>query len=230
MRKLRHLTFALSGLALFAVMPAAAAPEFPAPPRAQVQWVSSNMVYNGRVMQVRTFNSRLPVERVLEYYRNLWQNEGTRERPGYMENDAMQPWRIISHVSDDYLLTVQVRSQGNDSTGYLAASPMEDIFGEQDPPGSGFPMMQGSKVVNDIRTPDRGKDGRTLFISNDFSVNGNANYYRDYYEIRGWRVDMDGAPSAGNQHVLAFSKGRQKVNLVITRQEGRTFVVANSVE
>lgn len=224
------LTFILACWALLMAAPATAdSPDFPAPPRAQVSWVSSNMVYNGRVMQVRTFNSRLPAERVLQYYRNLWQH-GTEDRPGFMESDAMQPWRIISRIDKDYMMTVQVMSKGNDSTGYLSASPLDDVFQETPELGGGFPMMQGSTVVNDIHTPDMGRKGRTLFITNEFSVNGNANYYRDHYDLRGWRVDMDKASSPGLQHVLAFSKGREKVNIVISRNQDRSFVVANSVE
>lgn len=224
----RHLL--IPGLcALLLGQPAAAGEDFPAPPRAQVEWVSSNMVYNNRTMQVRTFKSRLPAERVLEYYRNLWQ-DGFKGRPGYTETDTMQPWRIISRITDDHLLTVQVMSMGNDSKGYLSASPLGEIFDEGEPLGQDFPMMQGSKVINDIKTPDAGRDGRTLFLSNDFSVNGNANYYRDHYDLRGWKIDMDQAPSTGDQHVLAFSKGRKKINIVITRKQDRSFVVANSVE
>jgi len=207
----------------------AASVDFPAPPRARVQWVSSNMVYNGRTMQVRKFESNLPAGRVLEYYRNIWE-DGFEGRPGFIESDAMAPWRMISRITDDYLLTVQVLAKNNDSTGFLTASLLDEVFQEVDELGRDFPMMRGSKVANDIRTPDTGKDGRTLFLSNDFTVNGNANYYRDYYDLRGWRIDMDKAPSQGDQHVLAFSKGRQKVNIVITKNNERTFVVANSIE
>lgn len=220
------------GLALYLLVLAPgsqAAPDFPAPPRAQVQWVSSNMVYNGRVMQVRRFDSRLPARRVMEFYRNTWK-DGSRDRPGFIESDAMTPWRMISRLTDEHLLTVQVMAEGNDSTGYLTASSLDDMFDDVDKLGDDFPMMGGSKVVNDIKTPDTGKKGRTLFLSNEFTVNGNANYYRDYYDLRGWRVDMDQSPDMGKQHVLAFSKGRQQVNIVITRREDRSFIVANSVE
>lgn len=222
----RILLFVL--LTPFAVL--AGAPDFPAPPRAQVQWVSSNMVYNGRVMQVRTFNSRLSAERVLQYYRNLWQ-DGEKGRPGYRETDALQPWRIISRATEEYLLTVQVQQLGNDSKGYLALSRMEDVLAPKpDNLGDGFPMMRGSKVINDIATPDFGKDGQTLLIQNDYTVSGNANYYRNWYEGRGWQLDMEMTTSPGQQQVMAFSKGRKKVNLVITRQEGRTDIVANSTD
>ena len=75
----------------------AASVDFPAPPRARVQWVSSNMVYNGRTMQVRKFESNLPAGRVLEYYRNIWE-DGFEGRPGFIESDAMAPWRMISRI------------------------------------------------------------------------------------------------------------------------------------
>lgn len=223
-----YLLLLVLAIPLWSSAAVAGAPDFPAPPRAQVQWVSSNMVYNGRVMQVRTFNSRLSAERVLQFYRNLWK-QGEKNRPGYRETDALQPWQIISRIDEEYLLTVQVQQAGNDSNGYLALSRLEDVLKPKpDDLGDGFPMMRGSDVLNDIVTPDFGKDGRTLLIQNDYTVSGNANYYRNWYEGRGWQLDMDMPSSPGQQHVLAFSKGRKKVNLVITRQEGRTDIVANS--
>ena len=110
--KARYRQLLIPGLcAVLLSLPAAAGEDFPAPPRAQVEWVSSNMVYNNRTMQVRTFKSRLPAERVLQYYRNLWQ-DGFKGRPGYTETDTMPPWHIISRITKDYLLTVQVMPMG----------------------------------------------------------------------------------------------------------------------
>ncbi|MDZ7736790.1 MAG: hypothetical protein U5P41_12370 [Gammaproteobacteria bacterium] len=166
------LTSILACWALLMAAPATAdSPDFPAPPRAQVSWVSSNMVYNGRVMQVRTFNSRLPAERVLQYYRNLWQH-GTKDRPGYMESDAMQPWRIISRIDKDYMMTVQVMSKGNDSTGHPAASPLDDVFQETPELGGGFPMMQAARMpsMTSRRPTWAGKGGRCLSPTNSLST------------------------------------------------------------
>lgn len=204
-----------------------AAPDFPAPPRAQVQWVSSNMIYNGRTMQVRSFESRLSAERVLEYYRKLWER-GEADRPGYQETDALQPWQMITRIEKDHFLTVQVLAKGNDSSGYLAVSRLDELIAETPDIGQGFPKMNGSKVFNDIITPDHGKDGRTLLISNEYSITANGSYYRDWYENRGWRLDMEKTVVPGKQQVLGFSKGREKVNLVISRENNTTNIVANS--
>lgn len=204
-----------------------AAPDFPAPPRAQVQWVSNNMIYNGRTMQIRSFESRLSVERVLEYYRQLWQH-GEADRPGYQETDALQPWQMITRIEDEHLLTVQVLAKGNDSSGYLAVSHLDELIAETPDIGQDFPKMNGSKVFNDIITPDHGKDGRTLLISNEYSITANSSYYRDWYENRGWRLDMEKTVVPGKQQVLGFSKGREKVNLVISRENNTTNIVANS--
>lgn len=206
---------------------ASATADFPAPPRSQVQWVSSNMVFNNRTMAVRTFESRLSAERVLEFYRRAWER-GTDERPGFQETDAMEPWQIISRIDDEYLLTVQVMNKGSGSSGLLSASPLDQVFQEQGDLGHGFPMMSGSQVLNDINTPDFGKSGRTLLLSNSFSISGNANYYRDWYKGRGWRLDMDHASKPGQQHVLAFTRGREKVNIVISAGQGGSLIVANS--
>lgn len=217
----------LPGLILGSVHGASATPDFPPPPRSQVEWVASNMVFNNRTMAVRTFESRLSAERVLEFYRRRWERD-IDDRPGYQETDAMEPWQIISRIDDKYLLTVQVMSKGTGSSGLLSASPLDQVFQEQGQLGHGFPMMSGSQVINDIDTPDLGKTGRTLLFSNSFSINGNANYYRDWYKGRGWRLDMDHASKPGQQHVLAFTRGREKVNIVISRGDGGSLIVANT--
>ena len=206
-----------SGIAL-------AAPKFPPPPGSKIGLIAESMVFNGIEMDVRQFNSKRSVEDVLEFYREYWP-AGTEKQPGYTETDALEPWQLITRVEDGYLMTVQVTAAGRrGSTGLLGMSKLPNP--EKLPKlGKNIPKMSGSRVFNDIKTKDIGKDGRTVALLNDFTVENNANFYRDYYSGHGFGLDMDKTVSGGDSHALRFSKRGQVVTIVINKTAEGTVVV-----
>ncbi len=204
-----------------------AAPKFPSPPDSTIGRLGESIVINGVAMDVRQFTSRRSVDEVLQFYREFWP-QGTEERPGYTETDILEPWRIITRVENGYLMTVQVNEDGDrGSTGLLGMSRLPDP--ENLPTlGKGFPKMRGSHVINDILSRDTGKQGRTLQLSNQFSVENNANFYRHHFEGQGWGVDMDQTLSGGDTHSLRFSSGIKSVSIVIHKAENGTIVIAQT--
>ena len=209
-----------SGIAL-------AVPKFPPPPGSKIGLMAESMVFNGLEMDVRQFNSKRSVEEVLEFYRQFWP-EGTKEQPGYTETDALEPWHLITRVEDGYLMTVQVTAAGQrGSTGLLGMSKLPDP--ENLPKlGNKIPKMSGSRVFNDIKTKDPGKNGRTVALINDFTIENNANFYRDYYSGHGFGLDMDTTVSGGDSHAQRFSKRGQVVTIVITKTAEGTVVVTQT--
>jgi len=209
------------------VAPAQAAPKFPPPPDATIGLIGDGMVVNGIPLHVRQFKSKQSVEGVLEFYRQFWP-KGTEKEPGYTETDVLTPWKIITRVEDDYLMTVQVTADGDrGSTGLLGLSKLPDM--ENLPVlGEGFPKMRGSTVFNDIESRDIGKKGRTLQISNHFSVQSNANFYRDHFVNNGWVMDMDKTISGGNTHTQRFSNGDKNVIIVINKAKNGSVIVAQT--
>lgn len=203
---------------------ALAAPKFPPPPGSKIGLIAESMVFNGIEMDVRQFNSKRSVEEVLEFYREFWP-KGTEKQPGYTETDALEPWQLITRVEDGYLMTVQVTAAGRrGSTGLLGMSRLPNP--EKLPKlGKNIPKMSGSRVFNDIKTKDIGKDGRTVALLNDFTVENNANFYRDYYSGHGFGLDMDKTVSGGDSHALRFSKRGQVVTIVINKTAEGTVVV-----
>lgn len=201
-----------------------AAPKFPPPPGSKIGLIAESMVFNGVEMDVRQFNSKRSVEEVLEFYREFWP-KGTEKQPGYTETDALEPWQLITRVEDGYLMTVQVTAAGRrGSTGLLGMSKLPNP--EKLPKlGKNIPKMSGSRVFNDIKTKDIGKDGRTVALLNDFTVENNANFYRDYYSGHGFGLDMDKTVSGGDSHALRFSKRGQVVTIVINKTAEGTVVV-----
>ena len=206
-----------SGIAL-------AAPKFPPPPGSKIGLIADSMVVNGIEMNVRQFNSKRSVEEVLEFYREFWP-KGTEKQPGYTETDVLEPWQIITRVDKGHLMTVQVTAAGQrGSTGLLGMSRLPDP--ENLPKlGNKVPKMSGSRVFNDIKTRDPGKNGRTVALLNDFTVENNANFYRDYYTGHGFGLDMDKTVSGGESHAQRFSKRGQVVTIVINKSAEGTVVV-----
>ena len=204
-----------------------AAPNFPPPPDSTIGRPGDNMIVNGVPMDIRQFISRRSVEEVLEFYRNFWP-KGTKKKPGYTETDALEPWNIITRVEDGYLMTVQVTADGDHgSSGLLGMSKIPDP--ENLPKlGKGFPKMRGSYVINDIQSKDIGKQGRTLQLSNQFSVEHNANFYRNHYTNLGWGIDLDQTVSGGDTQSMRFSSGNKNVNIVIHRSQKGSIVIAQT--
>ena len=160
------------------------APKFPPPPDSKIGRIGDDMIVNGVPMDIRQFTSKKSVEDVLQFYRDFWP-QGTEKEPGYTETDALTPWRIITRVENGYLMTIQVTEEGDrGSSGLLGMSRLPDP--ENLPKiGKGFPKLNGSYVANDIQSRDIGKEGRTLQISNRYSVERNANFYRSHFEGQG---------------------------------------------
>lgn len=204
-------------------------PDFPPPPDSTVGRPAENMVMNGIPMDVRQFVSKRSVSEVLEFYREHWP-EGTEEKPGYTETDVLDPWRIITRVEDGYLMTIQVTESGDrGSSGLLAISRLPNP-GKLPELGEGFPKLRGSYVMNDILSKDLGKEGRTLQIANDYSVQHNANYYRDHYANYGWGKEMDQSISGGDTRSLRFSNGKSSVTIVIHKTSEGSLITAQTEE
>jgi hypothetical protein len=223
----RHLNILLAAaLGCAAAAPAArAAPELPVPPKSRIGLLGEDMVFNGIPMKMQQFRSDLSVEEILEFYGETWP-AGTEEQPGYVITDVLKPWTLITRSEDGYLMTVQVTANGSGSKGYLARSRMPDSDHDARL-GEDFPVMRGSTPMNDVRTKDAGKDGRTMAFVNDRTPESNADYYRAWFAARGWTVDMDKSPGSKG-HVLSFRNGNKSVNIVINGRTGRTYIVAQT--
>lgn len=227
----RHRHLFLIGLLLAAGLPAVRAkqPDFPPPPKASVKTVGSNVVVSGNAMYIRQFFSSEHMDRVNAFYYRKWARGEKGRKPGYVESDAMAPWHIISRVEDGYLMTVQIQPADNGgSWGYLAMSRVDTKKPGYD--GSpDIPRMSHSKVLHHMESTDTGQQGQTLLLSNPHSLASNVNFYQRYYETRGWRVDLNQSIPVAKMHVLAFTNGRYKINIMLTGDGSGTQVVVNRI-
>lgn len=215
--------------ALSSALMAAKQPDFPPPPNASVEIVGNNMVVGGRTMDIRQFYSRDRMEKVTDFYTRKWERAVDGRKPGYVETDANAPWHIITRIEDGYLMTVQIqRADDGGSWGYLAISVVQQAPRKNTLEAS-VPSMSDSQIVHSLQTDDAGQSGTTVMLENRYSLDSNINYYRQYYQQRGWRADMDKPIEKAKMHVLAFTNGRYKINIVLTGDHKKTNIVVNSV-
>jgi hypothetical protein len=230
MNRHRVMALLIAGVLVVCGHPAMARPpDFPAPPRANVSVVGSDMTIQGRTLSVRAFLSDDPVERIVEYYQELWQEPPAKGAPGVAyEPDAIAPWHLLTRVEDGYVMTVQVQpSNTQGSFGYLALGRLPEP-GQGRPPEPPLPpAMDGSRIQSNVSSVDPGKKAQTAMFVNTYSLDSNVNFYRNHYA--GWRKDIDQPMGNGGLHALGFRRGREEV--VITIQSGRdgSQVVLNSI-
>ncbi len=198
---------------------------FASPPGAKVEWVTSNASFNSINIKGRHFTTKGTMESVLQFYRNLWQEN-------FAEIDY-GPWRMISRKEDELMYTVQVQTlpSGKGAFGILGVSDIAEKLKNSDfeEQAKNFPKMHGSIVSSEMKMNDPGKKGKVILLSNEYSLASNVTYYKNYYQSRDWTVQADKSIGFNTPHTLVFTKGREMVNLVIARGSGTTNVVANIV-
>lgn len=196
--------------------------DLPTPPDSTITQVSNNTTAFGINMEIRRFESRLTKEQVIDFYSKRWTDTAAITQ--------FSPWEMIGRVEREKFVNVQVQNGFAGSWGYLSISDLPTAI-EKDtlttPDGSRFPKMSGSQVISDQKSKDPIKTGRTLVISNNFSVESNGKFYRNHYQGQGWQLVADSKGSKLKGVALTFSKGRELLSLTINKVDSKTSVVAN---
>jgi hypothetical protein len=200
-------------------------------PDFKLTWVASDMLYNGMPMQMRRFDSSETPQAILDYYRREW--KATSQRRGAIEYDVGE-WKAIAVLRERCFYTVQVqRGAGGGATGLLGVSQLQNPAQVREA-GKGFPMMSGSKVVNDFSHRDPGKPARTILLMNSFSPATNADFYRRSMEGDGWRLIVDQVVPmrGGNEQAYAMTlkRGMNEANMTISRSGGGSSVLVNVMD
>lgn len=211
---------AWSGLAL------ASWPVIEPPPGANVEWVGDDMKLNGVPMQIRRFTSSMTVAEIMAFYRVRW-----KERISPVENTVGE-WSVIGRQSGDFYLTVQVKqSDRGGSEGLLGVSRLPAFASGSGPTfDARFPKMEGTEVVSDMDSNDKGKLGKTLILKNDYSVQSNASYYQSVLPAQGWKRNESYGGMRGDKHLLYFQRREEAANIVIAPHPDRgTAIVINVV-
>lgn len=173
----------------------------------------------------RISSARRP-DQFLAFYRQHWTTPPQKDAPPFIENTA-GPWRIISRAEKGFLITVQVdktdatRSEGMFSVAQLDGAMVEKAMTGKLPE---YPRMSGSKVLQELNNHDAGKNALTVVLENAHSPASNRDYYKKYYESRGWVEIKTRAQSSGST-VLLLQKGPLETSYTFVSRDGKTQVV-----
>jgi hypothetical protein len=197
----------------------------------RVQMIAPDMRNNGMETNIRAFNSPQPVGSVLTYYRDLWAPLATSERPGSLEHD-LNEWKIISTVEGDCFTTVQVRTEASGSYALVSVIKKPGTSPRVEKVGAKFPILPGSKIVNDFEYADGVRNARTIVASNRSNLAANLNFYKNEFKARGWTTITESQPESreGVSHVMVLKKGLEEASIVISRADGQVQIVANMVD
>jgi hypothetical protein len=196
--------------------------DFPKPPSSTITQVSESTSAFGVTMEIRRFESRLSKKQIIDFYSTHWSDTAAIT--------LFEPWEMIGKVERKKFINVQVQDGFAGSWGYLSISDLPAAIADdslQASEGLGFPRMSGSQVLSDQKHNDPIKTGRTLVITNGFSVDSNGQFYRTYYQGQGWQLMADSKGSRLKGVAMTFSNGRQLLSLTINQVDSSTAIVAN---
>ena len=196
--------------------------ELPLPESAKIELVGANMMHNGSLVSIATYQVELSSEETLNFYRNEWHLEG--EVPGYVEYEA-GGWKIIASLRDGINLALQLREDGYDQTSGLVSALDVDSGGsavEQIPA-----LPSGAEVLSTTGSQDGSREAHTWLLRSVARPGQVTAFYRDELSRQGWRVVSDADRAAASVLLLSSEKGT--IEVTASPNIGGTFVVVNRV-
>ena len=193
----------------------------PVPSWIKLVGIGDKVVRNGLPATMYAFSTTRSPEEVFQYYRDIWQNRGGTVKA--VREVYIAPWRILSHVENRLLYTLQVRDDEQPGTiGYLAVSEPDNVH---DVSREDTPAPRGSRVIDRVQFKDNGNESRIVQLENRYTSEDNIAFYHDYYTSRGWTGRSDSTDDA--IQVLNYTRGRDDVRIVINGDEGGSRIVIN---
>lgn len=226
-------TFIWANLLLLAAAPIAHAgalerttsrfPELEAPPQGEARWIAKSMRLNGLPMTLKSFDSRLSAEAVLNHYeyraRGKWADESTRARNG--------EWQVLALKSERHYITIQVRSTSSGSHGTIAVSPLLERARLQ--LASTFPIPASMRIVNLQQYEDFDIESEHISLSSARLPSLEARAFAALLARDGWQLVRDQpARELARGHVLEAQKGAQHASIIIVpdqQSSGRTAAI-----
>lgn len=195
----------------------------------KVSSVAQGLIVSGASQSIGKLDSTEKISDVIAAYVKRW--EHTHAAPLDARVVAEGPWIIVSKIIGNCLHVVQIEKGKPRATGFLSAMKLDSGRGRA---GKVFPALYGSDVIIDMAHEDAGKRGRTLMLSNRFSVPANAEFYAKALRDLGWRiVDDHHVPMQGRRvqaRSLTLARGLEQQMIVITESAGGSHVVAQWME
>lgn len=224
--------FAITTLSIFCRAESDTWPDFPVPSDSEKVVVAGSMVFNGIPMRMWELNALIAPQQLKDFYVSTWHNtpKGLKKSaPGHqlVETDNMI---IVSRVESDHLFTVQIEKKLKSSKAYLAISKVRKDDEDKYVIGEGFPVLTGTRIVNDIKATDIGKVSRTIVAISDSPLSAVVRFYRNSLIRSGW-IDVTKSISIDSRGgALMFTKGSKEMNIALVPKNGAVNIVAVQVK
>lgn len=207
-------------------------PDFPVPADAEKVVVADSMVFNGVPMKMWEIKALLAPHALKDFYISVWRGspKGLKSSaPGHqiMETDNMI---VISRAENNYLFTVQIDKQAKASRAYLAISSIKKNDKDEYVVGEGFPVLTGTRIVNDIKAVDIGKVSRTIVAVSDSPLPAVVGFYRSTLVKNGWVETTKAILIDSRGGALIFTKGGKEMNIALVPKNGTVNIVAVQVD
>jgi hypothetical protein len=211
----------------------AAAPVIALPDSAMAYGVGERIVLNGMPMDLRGFTSTSPIEETAAWFRRSLGAPVVENRIG----DAL----VLGKASGDYYLTVQLRATAAGTSGVTAVADLKtaaaDIGRRRAWAAVDALVPEGSRILSDMTSEDRGRRSRDLVFSNDMSERANSARLQTVLTARGFVFEREGVaaapvpPGSLRPGRTLYFTGREKEALatIAEAEQGRTVVVVNTV-
>jgi len=196
-------------------------PNVPAPPQSTHSNMADEIIINNVEMRITNFESRLSTRQVVAFYRNKWRDKFAESQSG--------PWQQISHGNKNYFITVQVKDAGfSGSMGRINISKVPDGLPKKK---TTVPMMQGSRIANQVITKDKLTTSTMVLLINLNTVDDNVEFYEKNYSQKGWKIIFQKDHQDKNSGVsLVFSKGTDETSVTIKKVKNHSTVILNEVK
>lgn len=172
-------------------------------PEAKAVWVGRKMIINGVPTSVKSFTYRGKPEKVIEFYRQAWKDEGT----GQISINRLGNELILGLQWREFYKTVQFTYVNGVVEGKLVVSTTPDQK-EINQLKTDFPLLPGNHVKSRIDSDDFGVITESLTINSRRSVSMNIDFSVRQLEPLGWVVIADTKPY---QKEVNFNQSRKVV-------------------
>lgn len=192
--------------------------DVPVPDETRVQWVTTDMRYNGLSMQAYRFQLDRPIAEVIAFYR--------RSQDGKLVENKVGVKTVLGYQKGSHFVTIELTPSGGSTQGQIGI--MKLPARKPAPAGQGFPKPAGTRVYEEIVYRDVAGHPATLRMGNAMSPFQNQQFYRRKYLGDGYSNDSGNAPCKASSEtcVAHYEKGGRQISITTFRDARETIVMA----
>jgi hypothetical protein len=207
----------------------AQAPRAPAhPPGSQIARVGERIKVNGVDMTVEHFDSALPADDILAFYREQWR--GDRPDDHVTEHRTSQ-WHVIGRQARNQHQTVQVRPRADGgSEGFLASSDTRSA--PRPPARTPIHLPMSATVVSVVQSSEGGRNATTTVAQSGASVAFAERWLRGSARLRGFEIDSQfdaDRPAGRHEHTLFMRRGDDELTTIVQPYADGSMIVLHHV-